>query len=47
MERQKSDMAKEIEELSTRLEDSGSAILLQVELNKKREAELIRYLDNI
>ena len=47
MERQKSDMAKEIEELSTRLEDSGSAILFQVELNKKREAELIRYLNNI
>ena len=42
-ERQKSDMVKDIEELSLRLEEAGSATTAQIENNKRREAEIIRY----
>ena len=43
LERQKSDTEKEIEELSTRLEEAGCATMAQMELNKRKEAEILRY----
>ncbi|KAG8196055.1 hypothetical protein JTE90_007800 [Oedothorax gibbosus] len=39
-EKQRSDLAREIEELSERLEEQGGATSAQVELNKRREAEM-------
>merc|ERR1712241_74943 len=39
-ERQRSDLARELEELGERLDEAGGATLAQVELNKKREAEI-------
>merc|ERR1712223_97708 len=39
-ERQRSDLAKQLEGLGERLSEAGGATLAQVELNKKREAEL-------
>ena len=39
-ERQRSDMAREIEDLGERLNEAGGATSAQVELNKKREFEL-------
>ncbi|KAH6942300.1 hypothetical protein HPB50_003324 [Hyalomma asiaticum] len=41
-EKQRADLAREIEELSERLEESGGATSAQVELNKRREAELAK-----
>merc|ERR1712080_620414 len=39
-ERQRSDMARELEDLGERLDEAGGATSAQVELNKKREAEV-------
>merc|ERR1712168_1119277 len=39
-ERQRSDLAKEFEELGERLDQAGGATLAQIELNKKRENEI-------
>merc|ERR1711997_495051 len=39
-ERQRSDLARELEELGDRLDEAGGATAAQVELNKKREAEV-------
>ena len=39
-EKQKSDLARELEELHERLEEAGGATAAQLELNKKREAEM-------
>merc|ERR1711874_147145 len=39
-ERQRSDLAKELEQLGERLNEAGGATSAQVELNKKREAEV-------
>merc|ERR1711963_1269589 len=39
-ERQRSDLAREIEDLGHRLDEAGGATNAQIELNKKREAEL-------
>lgn len=39
-EKQRADLAREIEELSERLEEAGGATSAQIELNKRREAEL-------
>merc|ERR1719228_538515 len=39
-ERQRSDLAREIEQLGERLDEAGGATAAQVELNKKREAEV-------
>ena len=39
-ERQRSDLAREIDDLGHRLDEAGGATNAQVELNKKREAEL-------
>jgi hypothetical protein len=41
-EKQRSDLARELEELGSRLEEAGSATSGQIELNKKREAELAK-----
>ncbi|XP_078081482.1 myosin-4-like [Mustelus asterias] len=38
-EKQRSDYARELEEISERLEEAGGATAVQIELNKKREAE--------
>merc|ERR1712223_2072672 len=39
-ERQRSDLARELESLGERLNEAGGATIAQIELNKKREAEV-------
>merc|ERR1712223_2201620 len=39
-ERQRSDLARELESLGERLNEAGAATIAQIELNKKREAEV-------
>merc|ERR1712241_637349 len=39
-ERQRSDLAREIEQLGERLDEAGGATAAQIEMNKKREAEV-------
>ncbi|CAG02584.1 unnamed protein product [Tetraodon nigroviridis] len=39
VEKQRSDLSRELEEISQRLEEAGGAIVAQGELNKRREAE--------
>jgi len=39
-EKQRADLARELEELGERLEEAGGATSAQIELNKKREAEM-------
>ena len=39
MEKQRADLARELEEISERLEEAGGATSTQIEMNKKREAE--------
>merc|ERR1719419_1197550 len=41
-ERQRSDMAREIEQLGERYDEASGATVAQVELNKKREAEIVK-----
>merc|ERR1711887_119908 len=41
-ERQRSDLSREIEQLGDRLDEAGGATVAQVELNKKREAEIVK-----
>lgn len=41
-EKQRADLAREIEELSERLDEAGGATTAQVELNKRREAEMAK-----
>ncbi|XP_054718745.1 myosin heavy chain, muscle-like isoform X3 [Uloborus diversus] len=41
-EKQRADLAREIEELSERLDEAGGATSAQVELNKRREAEMTK-----
>merc|ERR1711936_409143 len=41
-ERQRSDLAREIEQLAERLDEASGATVAQVELNKKREAEIVK-----
>ncbi|XP_067860434.1 myosin-4 [Heptranchias perlo] len=38
-EKQRADLARELEEISERLEEAGGATAVQIEMNKKREAE--------
>ena len=38
-EKQRSDLSRELEEISERLEEAGGATSAQIEMNKKREAE--------
>lgn len=42
MEKQRSDLSRELEEISERLEEAGGATAAQADLNKKREAEFQR-----
>lgn len=39
VEKRRSDLSRELEEISQRLEEAGGATIAQVELNKRREAE--------
>merc|ERR1711913_127652 len=41
-ERQRSDLSREIDQLGGRLDEAGGATVAQVELNKKREAEIVK-----
>lgn len=41
-EKQRADLSREIEELSERLEEAGGATSAQIELNKRREAEMAK-----
>merc|ERR1719300_1020793 len=41
-ERQRSDLSREIEQLGSRLDEASGATVAQVELNKKREAEIVK-----
>merc|ERR1712179_768091 len=41
-ERQRSDLAREIDSLGSRLDEAGGATVAQVKLNKKREAEIVK-----
>lgn len=42
IEKQRSDLLREIEEISERLEEAGGATSAQVEINKRREAEFLK-----
>ncbi|XP_062318746.1 myosin, heavy chain 7B, cardiac muscle, beta a isoform X2 [Osmerus eperlanus] len=42
VEKQRSDVARELEELSERLEEAGGATFAQIEMNKKREADVLK-----
>lgn len=42
IEKQRSDLLREIEEISERLEEAGGATAAQVEINKRREAEFLK-----
>merc|ERR1719369_1664874 len=46
-ERQRSDLAREIEQLGERLNEAGGATHAQIELNKKREAEVAKLRKDI
>uniref|UniRef100_A0A665WLD2 Myosin-7 n=1 Tax=Echeneis naucrates TaxID=173247 RepID=A0A665WLD2_ECHNA len=39
VEKQRADLSRELEEISERLEEAGGATVVQIEMNKKREAE--------
>lgn len=41
-EKQKAELARELEELAERLDEAGGATSAQVELNRKREMEMAR-----
>ncbi|XP_043912237.1 myosin-4 [Protopterus annectens] len=41
-EKQRADYARELEEISERLEEAGGATSVQIEMNKKREAEFLK-----
>merc|ERR1739838_403905 len=41
-ERQRSDLAREIDQLGERFDEASGATVAQVELNKKREAEIVK-----
>ncbi|XP_034469618.1 myosin-7-like [Hippoglossus hippoglossus] len=42
VEKQRADLARELEEISERLEEAGGATSVQIEMNKKREAEFLK-----
>ncbi|XP_057703268.1 myosin, heavy chain 7B, cardiac muscle, beta a isoform X2 [Corythoichthys intestinalis] len=42
VEKQRGDVARELEELTERLEEAGGATSVQVEINKKREADFLK-----
>lgn len=42
IEKQRSDLARELDEISERLEEAGGATAAQIEMNKKHEAEFLK-----
>lgn len=42
MEKQRCDAARELEDISERLEEAGGATSVQIEMNKKREADYLK-----
>merc|ERR1711892_51014 len=46
-ERQRSDLSREIDQLGGRLDEAGGATVAQVELNKKRESEIVKLRKNV
>jgi hypothetical protein len=42
VEKQRTEIARELEDLGERLDEAGGATAAQVELNKKREQELLK-----
>lgn len=42
IEKQRSDLLREVEEIGERLEEAGGATTAQVEINKRREAEFLK-----
>merc|ERR1712025_89209 len=42
VEKQRSELARELDDLSERLDEAGGATAAQIELNKKREQELLK-----
>ena len=42
IEKQRSDLTREIEEISERLEEAGGSTAAQIEMSKKREAEFLK-----
>lgn len=42
MEKQRGDVARELEDLSERLEEAGGATSAQIEINKKRESDFLK-----
>ena len=42
VEKQRSELNRELEDLAVRLDEAGGATSVQIELNKKREQELIK-----
>lgn len=42
VEKQRTELSRELEELGERLDEAGGATAAQVELNKKREQELLK-----
>merc|ERR1719414_1954192 len=47
VEKQKQELARELEDLSDRLDEQGGATTAQIELNKKREQELLKLRHDI
>ncbi|KAJ8272909.1 hypothetical protein GJAV_G00094870 [Gymnothorax javanicus] len=42
VEKQRADLSRELEDISERLEEAGGATAVQIEMNKKREAEFLK-----
>ena len=42
VDKQRADLARELDELTERLEEAGGATNVQIEINKKRENELLK-----
>lgn len=42
VERQRTEIARELEDLGSRLDEAGGATAAQVEMNKKREQEIVK-----
>ena len=46
-EKQRGELVRELEDLQSKLDESGGATVAQVELNKRREAEMARMRDEL
>ena len=47
VEKQRQELARELEDLTDRLDEQGGATAAQIELNKKREQELLKLRHDI